>query len=135
MKRHCRGSWAGGWRDPGEDGRVWAWGVGKPEFILALLLAHLAPQVSVIREGELDGRDRPGGAVHEEYARPQEGGLVWNGRDGAEISLPVGAVAPGAIQGGGEAAECNLCRVAVPPAVVATATEPIASCGHVREGL
>ena len=66
----------GWWRDPSEDGCVWAWGVGKPEFVLVPLLAHLAPQVGVVREGELDGRDRPGSAVHEERVRPQEGGLV-----------------------------------------------------------
>ena len=64
--------------DPGEDGRVWAWGVGKPAPVLVPLLAHLAAQVGVVREGELDGRDCPGGAVHEERAGPQEGGLVWN---------------------------------------------------------
>ena len=56
----------GGWRDPGEDGRIWARGVGEPELVLVLLLAYLAPQVGVVREGELDGRDRTGGAVHEE---------------------------------------------------------------------
>ena len=93
----------GGRRDPGEDGCVWAWGVGKPEFVLVSLVAHLAPQVGVVREGELDGRDRPGGAVDEERVGPQEGGLVWNGRDGAERPLPVGAVAPGVIQGGDQA--------------------------------
>ena len=52
-----------GWRDPGEDGRVWTWGVGEPEFVLVPFVAHLAPQAGVVREGELDGRDRPGGAV------------------------------------------------------------------------
>ena len=94
----------GGRRDPGEDGRVWVWGVGEPGLVLVTLLAHLAPQVGVVREGELDGRDLAGGAVHEERVGSQEGGLVWNGRDGAEGSFPVGAVAPGVIQGGDQAA-------------------------------
>ena len=85
----------GGRRDPGEDGRVWAWGVGEPEFVLVPFVAHLALQVGVVWEGELDCRDRPGGAVNEERIGPQEGRLVWCGRDGTEGSLPVDAVAPG----------------------------------------
>ena len=109
MKFYCRGSWAGGGRDPGEDRRVWAWGVGKPGFVLVSLLALLAPQVGVVREGELDGRDCPGGAVHEEGVGPQEGCLVWNGRDGAERSLPADAVAPGVFQGGDQAGQGDLC--------------------------
>ena len=72
----------GGWRDPGEDGRVWAWGVSMPEFVLVPFVAYLVPQVGIIQEGELDGRDQPGGAVNEERIGPQEGGLVWYGRDG-----------------------------------------------------
>ena len=53
-------------REPGEDGRIWAWGVGEPEFVLAPFVAHLTLQVGVVREGELDRRDRPGDAVNEE---------------------------------------------------------------------
>ena len=66
----------GGRRDPGEDGRVWVWGVGEPELVLVALLAYLAPQVGVVREGELDGRDLAGGAVYEERVGSQEGCLV-----------------------------------------------------------
>ena len=57
-----------GRRDPGEDGRVWAWGVGEPGLLLAALLAYFAPEVGVAREGELDGRGLAGGAVDEERA-------------------------------------------------------------------
>ena len=39
-----------GRRDPGEDGRVWAWGMGEPELALATLLTYLAPEVGVVRE-------------------------------------------------------------------------------------
>ena len=123
----------GGWRDPGEDGRVWAWGVGEPEFVLVPFVAHLAPQVGVVREGELDGRDRPGGAVDEERIGPQEGGLVWYGRDGTERSLSVGAVAPGIVEGCGQTGQDDLRRVVVPPTVVAA--EPVAPREHVCEGL
>ena len=31
---------AGGRRDPGEDGRIWAWGVGEPEFVLVPFVAQ-----------------------------------------------------------------------------------------------
>ena len=34
-----------GWREPGEDGRVWASGVGEPEFVLVPFVARLAPQI------------------------------------------------------------------------------------------
>ena len=68
-------------RDPSEDGRVRAWGVGEPEFVLVPFVAHLALQVGVVWEGELDRRDRPGGAVNEERTGSQEGCLVWYGRD------------------------------------------------------
>ena len=104
----------GGRRDPGEDGGVWAWVVGQPEFVLVSFVAHLAPQVGVVREGELNGRDRPGSAVDEERIRPQEGGLVWNGRDGTERPLPVGAVAPGITEGGDQIGQGDLCQVVVP---------------------
>ena len=55
-----------GQRDPGEDGRAGAWGVGEPELVLTALLAYLAPEIGVVWEGELDGRDLTGGAVDEE---------------------------------------------------------------------
>ena len=76
-----------GRHDPGEDWHVWVWGVGVSELVLITLLAYLAPQVGLVQEGELDGRDLAGGAVYEERVGSQEGGLVWNGRDGAERVL------------------------------------------------
>ena len=120
-------------RDPSEDGRIRAWGVGEPEFVLVPFVAHLTLQVGVVREGELDRRDRPGGAVNEERIGSQEGCLVWYGRDGAEGSLAVDAVACGVVEGGGQTGQDDLCRVIVPPTVVAS--EPVAPCKHVCEGL
>ena len=120
-------------RDPSEDGRIRAWGVGEPEFVLVPFVAHLTFEVGVVREGELDRRDRPGGAVDEERIGPQEGCLVWYGRDGAEGSLAVDAVACGVVEGGGQTGQDDLCRVVVPPAVVAS--EPVAPRKHVCEGL
>ena len=58
---------------------------------------------------------------------------VWNGRDGAERPLPVDAVAPGVAEGGDQAGQGDLCRVIVPPAVVAA--EPATPRENVREGL
>ena len=47
----------GRWRDPGEDGRIWARGMGEPELLLVSLLTYLAPQVGVVREGKLAATD------------------------------------------------------------------------------
>ena len=59
--------------------------------------------------------------------------MVWNGRDGTERPLAVGAVAPGVIQGSNEALEGDLCRVAMSAAVVAE--EPVAPREHVCKDL
>ena len=59
-----------------------------------MLVADLAPEVGVVREGELDGGDLPRRAVHEERIRPEERGFVRNGRGGAEGPLAVNALAP-----------------------------------------
>ena len=59
--------------------------------------------------------------------------MVWYGRDGTEGSLPEGAVAPGIAEGCGQTGQDDLCRVVVPPTVVAA--EPVAPCKHVCEGL
>ena len=56
-----------------EDGRVWVGGVGQLELVLFALLADLAPEVGVVREGELDGSDLlPGKVVYEERIWPEE---------------------------------------------------------------
>ena len=89
--------------------------MGEPEFVLVPFVAHLTFEVGVVREGELDRRDRPGGAVNEERIGPQEGCLVWYGRDGTEGSLPVGPVASGLAEGCGQTGQDDLCRVAMPP--------------------
>ena len=44
--------------------------MGKPELVLAPFFAHLSPQVGVVGEGELDGRDRPGRTHGEPWACP-----------------------------------------------------------------
>ena len=59
--------------------------------------------------------------------------MVWYGRDGAEGSLAVDAVACGVDEGGGQTGQGDFFRVIMPPTVVAT--EPVAPCKHVCEGL
>ena len=44
----------------------------------------------------------------------------------------MGAVAPGVTEGGDQTGQGDLCRVVVPPAVVAA--EPVAPREHLREG-
>ena len=74
----------------------------RSSYLSRLSRTYLARQVGVVREGELDGRDQPVSAVNEERIRPQQGGLVRNGRNSAKGSFSVDAVASGVSEGGGQ---------------------------------